>query len=144
VPLPRWIPHPSSWAASVALFLYGLGISFGWLAFLGLWVAPIPAAAFVHRAAQGVLDLADGGVASNVRGSSLWAGFFAWITFMFVTITTSLILLVLDPPPVDPGAMFTALTEIQRGGAGITRVALWIVLAAYAYELERGVRASRA
>jgi hypothetical protein len=158
--LPRWIPHPASWAAAVALFAFGLGVSFatafllplvielmrfsprlGWLGFLALWLAPIPVAAFIHRATQGVLDLADRGVRRS--GGSLWAGFFAWATFVFVTVTTGLVMLFVDPPPVDPGAMFTLFTEIQRSGAGVVRCAIWIVFAAYAYELERGVRTAR-
>jgi hypothetical protein len=162
VKLPRWIPHPASWAAAIALFAFGAGVSFasallvplvielmrmsprlGWLGFLALWLAPIPVAAAIHRAAQGVLDLADSGGAARRGGSSLWAGFFAWATFLFVTVTTGLVMLFLDPPPVDPGGMSALVSEVQRSGAGVVRWAIWIVFAAYAYELERGVRTSR-
>jgi hypothetical protein len=160
VNLPRWIPHPASWAAAIALFVFGLGVSvatafllplvielmrfsprLGWLGFLALWLAPIPVAASIHRATQGLLDLSDSGMRRG--GSSLWAGFFAWATFIFVTVTTGLVMLVLDPPPVDPGAMFALVAEVQRGGAGVVRCAIWVVFAAYAYELERGIRTAR-
>jgi hypothetical protein len=39
--------------------------------------------------------------------------------------------------------MFALLAEVRRGGAGLVRCAIWVVFAAYAYELERGIRTAR-
>jgi hypothetical protein len=67
----------------------------------------------------------------------VWAGFVAWATILFVTTATSLVMLVLDPPPVDPDAMRVLAAEMTRGFSGVVRAVVWIVLAAYVYELER-------
>jgi hypothetical protein len=75
---------------------------------------------------------------------SAWTGFVAWGAILIVTMTTSFIMLVLDPPPVDPDAAWRAALDVTRaiaeGGHGILRVIVWVVLAAYVYELERAAR----
>ncbi len=156
----KWLPHPASIAAALALFVFGIGVSFamallmplvfelmrfsprlGWIGVLSVWLAPIPTAAAIHRATQGILDLADAAPGVSQRsGSSLWAGLFAWSTILLVTATTGLVMLVIDPPPMEPDALYTFLTEIRQSGGGVVRCAIWIVLATYAYELERGAR----
>ncbi len=160
--LPKWLPRPAAWGSAVALFLFGLGVSiaFGfvmpllfelmrhsprlaWLGMLVTWVAPIAGAAGIHRFASGILDFADAkGVAGGkTRGSEhWWAGFVAWAAIIFVTMTTSFVMLVLDPPPVDPDAIWNLAATMTRGVEGVVRSCVWVVLAAYVYELERSAR----
>jgi len=164
VKLPSWVPHPTAWATAVALFFFAGGVSLAmalllplllelmrlsprlaWLGILLVWFAPIPLAAGIHHAVHAVLDLGD--IPKNARGAwpgveSLWAGFVAWATILFVTLAASLVMLVLDPPPVDPDVMRTLAAEMTRGFSGVVRTVVWIVLAAYVYELERAARKS--
>ena len=46
-------------------------------------------------------------------------------------------MLVVDPPPVDPDVMHALAVAVARDFSGILRPVVWIVLAAYVYELER-------
>jgi hypothetical protein len=160
--LPKWIPHPASWASAVALFFFAGGVSIGmaavmpllfellrrsprlaWLGMLLVWIAPIAAAAAVHRVTHAIIDLGDARRGAETRScgfASLWAGFVAWVAIIFVTLTTSFILLVIDPPPVDPGAVWNLAAEVTRGVSGLVRAVVWVVLAAYVYELERVAR----
>lgn len=162
--LPSWVPHPTAWATAVALFFFAGGVSLAmavllpipfelmrhsprlaWLGILLVWFSPIPLAAGIHHGVHAVLDLGD--LPKTARGSwpgveSLWAGFVAWATILFVTLATSLVMLVIDPPPVDPDAMRTLAMEMTRGFSGLARTVVWIVLAAYVYELERAARRS--
>ena len=157
--LPRWVPHPTAWATAVALFFFAGGVTIAmamllpllfelmrhsprlaWLGILLVWFAPIPLAAGIHHTVHAVLDLGD--LPKSARGAwpgaeSVWAGFVAWATILFVTTATSLVMLVLDPPPVDPDAMRVLAAEMTRGFSGVVRAVVWIVLAAYVYELER-------
>jgi len=151
-----------AWASAVALFFFAWAVTLvmafafpllfelmrhsprlAWLGILLVWVAPIGAAALIHHAAGSVLDLGDG--RRVARGSwpgmsSLWSGFVAWATILFVTTATSLVMLVLDPPPVDPDAIHALALEMTRGFSGLARSVVWIVLAAYVYQLERVAR----
>jgi hypothetical protein len=119
-----------------------------WTGILLLWVSPIPVAAIVHRTTHGVLDFADTKRAASggkvTIATSLWAGFLAWVTIIFATMITSLVMLVIDPPPVDPDALaiLDFVAQVARGGEGIVRALVWIVVAAYVYELERNVHDS--
>jgi hypothetical protein len=159
---PSWVPHPTAWASAVALFFFAWAVTvamafafpllfelmrhsprLAWLGILLVWVAPIAGAAAIHHAVGSVLDLGDGRAVSG--GSwpgmpSVWAGFVAWATILFVTTATSLVMLVLDPPPVDPDAIHALAVEMTRGFSGIVRSVVWVVLAAYVYELERAAR----
>jgi hypothetical protein len=157
--LPRWLPHPASWASAVALFIFAIGVSaamavvmpllfelmrhslrLAWLGILCVWLAPIPAAGAVHRVAHGVLDLADTrhGI---TPASSLWAGFVAWAAIILVSMTASFVMLVIDPPPIDePDALLGLVTAVTHWSSGLVRMGVWIVLAAYVYELERRQR----
>ncbi len=108
-----------------------------------MWLAPIPVAAGIHHTVHALLDIGD--LPKEARGAwpgveSVWAGFVAWSTILFVTIATSLVMLVIDPPPVDPDVMRALAAEITRGFSGVARAVVWIVLAAYVYELERAAR----
>jgi hypothetical protein len=156
---PSWVPHPLAWASAVALFFFAWAVTLAmafafpllfelmrhsprlaWLGILLVWVAPIAAAAGIHHAVGSVLDLGDGHAVSG--GSwpgmpSLWAGFVAWATTLFVTTATTLVMLVLDPPPVEPDAIHALAVEMTRGFSGLVRSVVWVVLAAYVYELER-------
>ncbi|MGD0530397.1 MAG: hypothetical protein ABSE49_35005 [Polyangiaceae bacterium] len=159
--LPGWLPHPAAWATAVALFFFAAGVSIAmalvlpalfelmprsprlaWLGILLLWLAPIAAAAGLHHAAHSVLDLGD---TVPSRGTwpgvgSLWAGFVAWATILFVTLVTSLVMLVVDPPPVEPDAMRALGAAMTQGFSSVARAIIWIVLAAYVYQLERVAR----
>lgn len=162
VTLPRWLPHPAAWASAVALFVFATGVSLAmaftlpplfelmrtaprlaWVGILGVWCAPIVAAAAGHNVLHAVIDLGDTKKVAKGAvpgGASLWAGFVAWATIIFVTLTTGLLMLVLDPPPVDPGAMWNLAASVLQGVPGVVRTAAWIVLAAYVYDLERRAR----
>ena len=152
--LPRWLPKPGAWASAVALFFYAGAVSLvfallmpligellrysprlGWLAILTVWMAPIGGAAVFHHTGHRILDLGD---SSRVaRGpASLWAGFVAWATILLVSLTTSFVMLVIDPPPVDESWMTFAVDSLAAWH-GVVRPIVWIVLAAYVYTLER-------
>jgi hypothetical protein len=154
--LPGWVPRPASWASGIALYVFSLGVSaafalivprlfelmphsprLAWLGMVIVWIAPIPVAAMGHRFAHGVLDLVDheGGRRDEDRKPSLWAGFVAWAAILFATSTTGLIMLVLDPPPLDPDAL-GLLALMTRGISSCVRTAIWVALAACVYELQ--------
>ena len=156
--LPRWLPKPGAWASAVALFAYAAIVSIGiamampliaelmrysprlgWLAILAVWVAPIGGAAVLHHTGHRVLDLGD--VSSVARGaSSTWAGFVAWATIILVSMTTSFVMLIIDPPPVEPDSISAFALESLQAWHGVLRAIVWIVLAAYVYTLERAAR----
>jgi hypothetical protein len=158
VKLPRWFPQPAAWAGAVALFVYAGVVSIamaavmpliaelmrasprlGWLAILATWVSPIGGAALLHHTAHGLLDLGDTQKVAR-RASSAWAGFVAWATILLVSLTTSFVMLVIDPPPADPDALWNLATHITQGPHVILRAVVWIVLAAHVYTLERAAR----
>jgi hypothetical protein len=118
----------------------------GWLAFLAVWLAPSFGAAAVHRTAHGILDTMDRGRVSR-NATSVWAGFIAWVTIIFVSTTTSFVMLVIDPPPVDPDfTVIRALADVDflhRGLSSwkpVVHLAVWILLATGVYSLERAAR----
>jgi hypothetical protein len=162
VKLPRWIPHPVAWANAVALFVFAAGESvamafvmpilielmrhsprLAWLGMLAVWLSPIAVAAAIHNVVDGVLGLGESkptGRGAFGGATSWWAGFVAWAAIIFVTMTTAFVMLVVDPPPVDPDAVWNLAATVTRGVSGIVRSIVWIVLAAYVYELERAAR----
>jgi hypothetical protein len=118
----------------------------GWLAFLAVWLSPAMGAATIHRTAHGILDTMDTQRISR-NGASLWAGFIAWVTIIFVSMTTSLVMLVIDPPPVDPDfTVIRALADVDvlhRGLSSwkpIVHLVVWILIATGVYSLERAAR----
>ncbi|HEY8087569.1 MAG TPA: hypothetical protein VIF09_06990, partial [Polyangiaceae bacterium] len=74
--------------------------------------------------------------------ASLWAGLFAWMTVIFVTLVASFVMLVLDPPPVEPDSVGAFLSLAASGPLSLVHTVVWLVLAAYAYETERSVRSA--
>ena len=155
--LPRFLPKPGAWASAVALFAYaaavslvmGLALPFiaelmkasprlGWLAILGLWASPVAGAAALHHTGHRILDLGDVSRVARVP-SSLWAGFVAWATILLVSMTTTFVMLVIDPPPVDESVLSLAIGSLEAWH-GVVRPVVWIVLAAYVYTLERAAR----
>ena len=154
--LSRYFPAPTAWASGVALFVYAAGVSLGmalvmpllgelmrhsprlgWLGVLCVWVAPIGIAGAMHYTGHALIDLGDTRPAAR-RARSLWAGFVAWAAIIVVTLATSFIMLVIDPPPVDdPDALWNLAHQVSEGALGIVRAAVWIILASYVYTLER-------
>ena len=118
----------------------------GWLAMLAVWLAPSLGAAAVHRTAHGILDSMDTHKVSR-SSASLWAGFVAWVTIIFVSMTTSFVMLVIDPPPVDPDfSVVRALADVDVWHRGLSNwkpvvhLVVWILLATGVYSLERAAR----
>lgn len=157
VKFPTWLPDRIAWLNAAALLVYGVGVSYafaiafpillelairsprlGWFGILVVWLAPIPVAALVHRTVHGVLDAAGDRERVSALGS-WWAGFFAWAAILFVTMTTSFILLVIDPPPVEPEALLR--TALATSSISISvRTVVWLVVAAFVAHLERASR----
>ena len=118
----------------------------GWLAMLAVWMSPVLGAATVHRTAHGILDTMDTQRVSR-NATSLWAGFVAWVTIIFVSMTTSFVMLVIDPPPVDPDfTVIRALADVDMWHRGLSNwkpvvhLVVWIFLATGVYSLERAAR----
>jgi len=118
----------------------------GWLAMLGVWLSPSLGAAGVHRTAHGILDSMDTERRAR-NAASLWAGFVAWVAIIFVSMTTSFVMLVIDPPPVDPDfTVIRALADVDflhRGLSNwkpIVHLVVWISIATGVYSLERAAR----
>ena len=56
---------------------------------------------------------------------------------IIVSMTMVFVVLIFDPPPVvDPDSIRSLAAAVTDGVAGPMRTALWIVLAAYVYELQ--------
>ena len=70
----------------------------------------------------------------------MWAGFVAWATILLVTMTTGFVMLVIDPPPVDPDTL--AALALRNLGAwhGVVHAAVWLALAASVHSLESAAR----
>ncbi len=158
------MPRPVALASGLALFVFarGVGMAFAlvmpllmalmrawprlaWLGVLLLWLSPIAAAAAIH----GVVGRLIGATSPASRdawlggAASWWAGFVAWAAVIVVSITMGLVSVVLDPPPiVDPDHVSALIAAATSGGSGIARSVVWILLAAYVYELELRARKS--
>lgn len=160
--LPTWFPDPVAWLNAIALYFFGMGVSvamacvlpylfelaeraphLGWFAILLVWLAPIPAAALIHRVVHGVLDAADRDKRPASAHGSFWAGLFAWMACLFVGITTGLVIMVIDPPPADPpDAVWMVLRGASRTGLGIQSV-VWTIIAAFVHHVERSGHAEK-
>jgi hypothetical protein len=160
------MPRPAAWACAGGLYLFagGVGATFAlampllfalmrhaprlaWLGMLLLWLSPIGIVAALHNLVGRLI----GGEAPGPRDPSLggatswWAGFVAWATIIIVTMTMAFVVLVIDPPPVvDPDAVWNVAAAVTRGVTGTTRSLIWIVLAAYVYEVELRARRTAA
>jgi hypothetical protein len=165
-----WIPQPTAWATAVALLVFATAVSaamacimpilialmrhwprLAWFAILVMWLSPIPAAAAIHNVVARFIGVDPSGPSPRPGWfggvASWWAGFFAWVAIIFVSMTTAFVMLVFNPPPVDDGAVWhgvvSSLAAAVTGGvSGIDRAIIWIILAAYVYELERRSRPS--
>jgi hypothetical protein len=159
VKLPKWIPDRVSWLTAAALLVYGVGVStvfafafpillelatrsprLGWLGILIVWLAPIPVATLAHRVLHRLLD-AVGDRERMTTFRCWWAGLFAWAAIIFVTMTTSFILLVLDPPPVEPEALWRGVLETSALSINV-RTVVWLFVAVVVVHLERSSRGS--
>jgi hypothetical protein len=158
------MPRPASWASAVALYLFASGVRaafalvmpilvalmrhsprLAWLGMLLLWISPIAIAAAIHDLVGRLIGVKAPAPRDAWLGSatSWWAGFVAWATIIIVTMTMAFVVLIVDPPPVvDPDSAWNVAAAVTRGVAGTTRALLWLVLAAYVYEIE--LRARRA
>jgi hypothetical protein len=154
------VPQPVAWASAGALFVFAMAVSaamavvlpplfdlmersprLAWLGVLLTWLAPIAVAATFHRAVHFGIDVADSKPRAHTSAGSFWAGFVAWATILFVSLTTSLFMLMLDPPPVDRSILTKLVSEVSPlAGQAMVRTIAWVVLAAYVYELERRAR----
>jgi hypothetical protein len=158
------VPRPAAWASAVALFIFAAGVSLAMtfimpillglmrhaprLACLGIlaaWLSPIAAAAAIHAVVDRIL--VGGEPAPPPRrcpfggATSWWVGFVAWATIIFVTMTTAFVMLVINPPPfVPPEAIWNLAAALTNSVSGLARSALWVILAAYVYELEGSAR----
>jgi hypothetical protein len=152
------MPRPAAWASAVALYVVAIVVRaifatimpllvallqrsprLAGLGMLVLWLSPIALAAALHDVVGRFVGLRAPVPGESWLGgaTSWWVGFVAWATIIVVTLAMAFILLVIKkPPPVDPhGALnvIALLTGRQSGGLG---PAIWLVLAAYVYELE--------
>jgi len=157
------MPRTAAWASAVALYLFagvvkvtfGLALPLviallrlsprvGWLAMLLLWLSPVPLAAALHGLVNRLIgDRAPGEPGARLGGAtSWWAGFVAWATIIFVSTTMVFVTLVIDPPPpLEPDSLWNLAAEVSAVTSPV-RSAIWIVLAAFVYELELRVRAT--
>lgn len=115
------------------------------LGFLGMIVAPAVVVAIVHHASLRALDgkALPRSVLPGVQ--SWWAGAHAWLVIGGASILARLVLLVVEPPKLEPGSFVATLTsEAQRVGtfANVMSIypVIWIVIAAQLFELERLTR----
>ena len=154
------MPRPAAWASAVALYVVAIVVRALFasvmplllallrhsprLAGLGLvllWLSPIAMAAALHDVVGRFVGLRAPVPGESWLGgaTSWWVGFVAWATIIVVSAAMAFILLVIKPPPVDPHwphsswDVVAALTGRGSGGLG---PAVWLVLAAYVYELE--------
>jgi hypothetical protein len=155
------MPRPVAWASAAALYLFAAGVSasfalampllmalirhsprLAWLGMLLLWLSPVAVVTALHD----LVGRFIGGKASEPReprlgATSWWAGFVAWATILVVTMTMAFVVFVIDPPPVvDPGSVWNVAATVIAGVTGTTRSSIWIVLAAYVYEIELRAR----
>lgn len=157
--LPKSIPGRVSWFTAAALLVYAVGVStvftfafplllelatrsprLGWFGILARWLAPIPVAALVHRVLHRLLDAVGDRERVTALGS-WWAGLFAWVAMIFVTMTTSFILLVLDPPPVEPDALWRGVLAMSALSINV-RTVVWLFVAVVVVHLESKSRGS--
>ena len=120
----------------------------GFLGALGMWLAPVPCIALVHRSLHGVLDLGDRKASLPGKDGpleSIWAGVYSWLVLVFTMVTTSLVMLVLNPPPPpEPESLLFGMARSFTTAPSLTmpsvRMVVWIVIAAGLFHLESVVR----
>jgi hypothetical protein len=112
-----------------------------WLGTLLLWLSPIAIVAALHGSVSRFIGVRASDPRNPRLATSWWAGFVAWATIIIVTMTMAFVVLVIDPPPVvDSDSVWNLAAAVTGGVTGATRSLIWIVLAAYVYEIERRAR----
>ncbi|MBX3209290.1 MAG: hypothetical protein KF764_29930 [Labilithrix sp.] len=114
---------------------------------LGLVISPGVVVALVHHVGHRTLDRAE----RKTRGlfpaaESCWAGAHAWLVLYGTSVLASLVMLVVDPPELEPEALALLASFVDRAGAGTlasVHTLVWILIAAALYELERRARPRR-
>jgi hypothetical protein len=115
------------------------------LGFLGLFVAPAVVVAVVHHTSLRALD-GKAFPRSLLPGvESWWAGAHAWLVIGGASVLARLVLLVVEPPKLEPGSLVATLTtEAQHVGTLANVMSayplVWIAIAAQLFELERRTR----
>lgn len=129
---------------------------------LGFTISPAAVTVLVHHVGHRALDRLDtdfdwrdhhrstGSILPRIE--SWWAGVQAWMTLYAASIVTRLVMLVIFPPEPQPDTeAFFSLTgfvnEMSRAvtlqNAASLHTGIWIVIAAWMYELERRARRRR-
>ncbi len=157
------MPRPVALASGLALFVFAAGVQtafalampllialmrvwprLAWLGVLLLWLSPIAAAAAIHDVVGRLIGATSPASRDAWLGgaASWWAGFVAWAATGVVSITMVLVTVVLHPPPIrDPHDVASSLVAAATGSGAVSAHALiWILLAAYVYELELRAR----
>ena len=119
--LPRGIPRPAAWASAVLLFVYALAVSAGMAV-----VMPIVLALLRHSPRLGWLGML-----------ALWLAPIAGVAAVHSAVDRAASRRAPERTATPLGGRAAAVT---RGASGLERSIIWIVLAAYAYELEASVR----
>jgi hypothetical protein len=119
------------------------------LALFGIFVAPALVVAIGHHLAHRAMD----GVDSSTRTrrsflpsvESWWAGAHAWLVIGGASVLSRLVMLVLNPPKVEPDTALGMLASEASQVGTLANAAslypiLWILVAAQLFELERRAR----
>ncbi len=115
------------------------------LGFVGLVVGPAVVVTIVHHASHRALD----GVAlkRSVFPSieSWWAGAHAWLVILGASVLARLVLLVVQPPKLEPDSFVATLSSEASAVGTLANVmsiypVIWILIAAQLFELERRTR----
>lgn len=156
------MPRPAAWASAAALYLFAVGVRatfalampllialmrhsprLAWLGMLLFWLSPIAIVAAIHDFVGRHIGFGAPGPRDPWLGgaTSWWAGLVAWATIIIVTMTMAFVVLIIDAPPVvRPDSVWNVAATLTGGVTGTTRSLIWIVLAAYVYEIELRAR----
>jgi hypothetical protein len=160
------MPRPVALASGLALFVFAAGVQtafalampllialmriwprIAWVGVLLLWLSPIAAAAAIHAVIGRLIVATAPASCDDWLGgaASWWAGFVAWASIIVVSTTMVLVTVVLHPPPIrDPHDVWILVAAATGSGAGSAHALIWILLAAYVYELELRAQKSSA
>lgn len=161
----RPFPGPAAWISSVVLLVYSslaLGViaaalplllellrvqpRLGVLGLFAAVLAPGVVITVAHHSAKGVLDKVD----SKGRGprgilpsaESVWAGLFGWCVVALAMVVSLFVALLISPPETEPDTLVSLVGSFADPRAlASVRTIVWIVVAAYAYEIESRTRA---
>ena len=114
------------------------------LGFLGVAISPAVVIAIAHHFGSGILGAAEKLTASRRRGlfpdAQSWsAGAHGWLVLIGASVLTNLVLMVLNPPKLEPEGM--RLASVVTGLAVTTALtipsAIWVAVATIFFELQR-------